>query len=274
MFSIVTSIHNQLEINKLFYESLSKYTKNLFELIIIDNASNDGSTEYFKSKKEVVLIRNEFNYNYPFCQNQGLAVAKYDTVCFFNNDIIVSPSWDEKVLTFNKMHPEVMVFSVATNDHLESKNAQQKINKKWKKIKYILKFLLGVNSTSLKIMLKLTYGNFENYCKQRFALWGLKYIEGYSGSAIILKKEAINKIGVWDERIQAADFDIFNRVKKRSIQYKDIAPIQLILGIYFHHFQRMTLKSNHAQFYNKDEIISIDEKWGTETKMLRKDIIG
>jgi len=47
MFSIITSIHNQLFINQLFYESLIKYTEGIFELIIIDNASNDGSTQYF-----------------------------------------------------------------------------------------------------------------------------------------------------------------------------------------------------------------------------------
>ena len=41
MISIITAVHNQLAMNKLFVESLHKYSTMPFELIIIDNASSD-----------------------------------------------------------------------------------------------------------------------------------------------------------------------------------------------------------------------------------------
>jgi len=118
------------------------------------------------------------------------------------------------------------------------------------------------------------YGNWKNFCEKKFLAYGFDHIEGYSGSVIFMKKSALEKIGLWDERIQAADFDIFNRVKKRSMEKKDIIPIQLILGIYFHHFQRMTLKSKFPPFHNKEKMLPLESKWGHETELLRKDIVG
>lgn len=51
MISIITAIHNQLEVNKIFYNSLKKSTFNSFELIILDNNSTDGSSDYFAEKR-------------------------------------------------------------------------------------------------------------------------------------------------------------------------------------------------------------------------------
>ena len=95
MISIVTSVHNQLDMNKLFYETLKINSSLPFELIVIDNNSDDGSREFFKEKADV-LITNSANYSYPHCQNQEIAVAKFEYLAFFNNDILVPKDWDKK----------------------------------------------------------------------------------------------------------------------------------------------------------------------------------
>ena len=48
MISIVTAVHNQIGMNRLFYETLKRNTRNVYELIIIDNNSTDGSREFFR----------------------------------------------------------------------------------------------------------------------------------------------------------------------------------------------------------------------------------
>lgn len=274
MISIITAIHNQLEVNKIFYNSLKKSTFNSFELIILDNNSTDGSSDYFAEKSDVKVIKTGANYNYPYCQNLGINHSKHEILCFFNNDIVLTKDWDKNMLYILKKDNRIQALSFATNDHLENKKAQKKINRKWKRIKYPLQFIGGNSSFTLKLMLYLMYGNIDKFAEKRFNKWKYQTIEGYSGSSIVLKKEIIDKIGLWDERIQAADSDIFNRLKKYSIKDKSVLPLQLSLGIYFHHFQRLTVKQSYPPFENKEGMISFSEKWGEQTIQLRKDIVG
>ena len=273
MISIITSVYNQLSMNKLFYETLKKNTSLPFELIVIDNNSNDGSREFFMEKADI-LITNQENYSYPYCQNQGIAVSKLDYLAFFNNDVLVSPGWDKKIIEIMN-GKNIEVISFATNDHLENKKVQKKLHRKWKKIKYSLRALFGTGIKSLKWMVKLTYGYFNKFCEKRFEKFKDSLIEGFSGSCILMKKTALNKVGLWDERMQVADFDLFFRVKQRSIDFKDIEPIQLALGIYFHHFQRLTLRSkNLPAFADQKNIISLRDKWGDKVESLYSDVIG
>jgi len=274
MITIITAIHNQLEVNKVFYNSLKSCTINLFELIIVDNSSTDGSREYFEGKANVKVITTGANYNYPYCQNLGINHSKYEILCFFNNDIILTNNWDVRMLTILEKDSRIQAISFASNDHLETKEVQKKINQKWKRIKYPLQFLGGNTSFSLKLMIYFMYGNLDNFSDKRFKKWKYKTIEGYSGSAIVLKKEILGNIGLWDERIQHADFDLFNRIKEYSIKNKNVLPIQLSLGIYFHHFQRLTVKNAYPPFENRKGMISMPEKWGDKTKQLRRDIEG
>ena len=75
--SIITAVHNQLPMNRIYVEELRRRTDLPYELIVVDNASTDGSREFFESQGATV-IANPANYSYPRCQNQGLAVATGD----------------------------------------------------------------------------------------------------------------------------------------------------------------------------------------------------
>jgi GT2 family glycosyltransferase len=274
MISIITSIYNQKSMNEIFYQKLMENTHNDFELVIVDNNSTDGSREFFSSKKNVVVIHNDGNYNYPYCQNVGLEKARFELVCFLNNDLIVSPGWDVRVLEIFSRYSNLKVLSVATNDHLENKVALRKISRRWKRIKYPVQMVLGNSKTALNLMRYLMYGDFNAFCERRFSVWGYKLIEGFSGSSIISTRQFMRSIDLWDERIQAADFDLFNKVKKLSVTDKTVMPVQLALGIYFHHYQRLTLRKKYPPFKNSSSMISLEEKWGDEAGILLKDVIG
>jgi glycosyltransferase involved in cell wall biosynthesis len=274
MISIVTSIYNQKSMNEIFYRKLMENTHNHFELVIVDNDSTDGSREFFSEKENVVVIHNDGNYNYPYCQNIGLEKARFEVICFFNNDLIVSPGWDVRVLEIFSRNSNLKVLSVATNDHLENKLVLRKISRRWKRIKYPVQKVLGNSKTALNLMRYLMYGNFNEYCERRFSVWGYQLIEGFSGSSIISTRKFMKSIELWDERIQAADFDLFNKVKKLSLSDRNIMPVQLALGIYFHHYQRLTLRKKYPPFKNSSSMISLEEKWGEDTGRLLKDVVG
>lgn len=99
--SIITLTYNQLKKATIPYiESLYKNTdSDLFELIIVDNNSQDGTVEYLqeleKQKDNLKVIYNKENLGYSKGNNQGLKVAQGEYLALLNNDIILSPNWYE-----------------------------------------------------------------------------------------------------------------------------------------------------------------------------------
>ncbi len=271
MISIVTTIHNQFAMNRLYLEYLKRYSAHPFELIIIDNASTDESPDYFR-RMGCKVITNDGNYSYPHCQNQGIAAASHSLIAFFNNDLLVSPRWDENLKTI-MAGQQLDVVSFATNDRVENDKATFRLRNKWKWIKTPLEYLFGTSYTNLSLMHRLMYGNWEAWTAKRRQLFGHKVLEGFSGSCIVSTRNALEKTGNWDERIEAADFDFYLRTKKRNLESGDIKPIHILLGVYFHHYGRLTIKrKNHYPFVDKMNIITPEEKWGKEMDALLKDI--
>lgn len=265
MVSIITAIYNQISMNRLFLEYLTQCTNNKFELIIIDNGSTDGSADFFE-KNGAVVIRNHANYSYPHCMNQGIAIAKYNTFAFLNNDLLVSKNWDVKALEIMSLH-ELEIATCCATDRMESNIATYRSQKKWKYIRNPLLFLFGAKYCNLKLMHFLHCGNWEKYAAKRYSTFGSTINEGIAGSNVIMKRSAIDKIGLWDDRIQSADFDLCIRAKLRSIERGDIKPVHLLLGLYFHHYIRLTIKSQYPPFKDFDNLISIQDKWKDLDKM-------
>jgi len=77
-------------------ERIKKFTKNSFELILIDNGSTVG-IEYIKSQADK-YVRNEKNLGFAIACNQGFALAKGEFVVCVNNDILVWQDWDVALL--------------------------------------------------------------------------------------------------------------------------------------------------------------------------------
>lgn len=261
MISIITAVHNQLEINKLFYANLVRYTQNSFELIIIDNNSKDGSREFFQSVGATV-IENDGNYSYPHCQNQGIDQAKYDVFAFLNNDIIVSPSWDQKFIETMKYN-NLDIVTCCGVERVQSKSASRKIRRRWRLIKTLLIKLPFARK--YKLMHKVMYGNWLRFIESRYNTYQFKTIKGFVGNSVVMTRNAIEKVGKFDERMQGADFDLCMRSIKRSEEYGDIKPIHIALDVYIHHFIRITAKSCPPAFKDEEKLISFKEKWGVDT---------
>ena len=262
MISIITVVHNGLAMNQIFWENLSRYTFHPFELIVVDNMSSDGSREFFESKGAIV-IANKANYSYPYTQNQGIRQSKYDTIFFLNNDIIVSPDWDKRLMEAADANGLEVITPVGI-EMLEEDELTKKIKRKWLKIKNPIS-LLGFSRMNLLIMHKLMYGNWEKFTNSRYKRFSTSVKEGFIGNTVMMKRSAFEKIGLWDERIQGADFDLYIRSKKRNLEIGDIKPVHVALGVFIHHYIRLTVKSTRAPFADKDKLISVEQKWGEDT---------
>jgi glycosyltransferase involved in cell wall biosynthesis len=270
MISIITAVHNQLAMNKLFADSLSKYSTMPFELIIIDNASTDGSADFFESVGAKV-IRNTQNFSYPYTQNQGIKIATGNVFAFLNNDIIVCPNWDKLLLETLKVNALDLVTSCGI-EQVESKQASILLRRRWNYAKNFVN-LFPTSILSLKLMHKLMYGNWKKFCRKRDADFHNKVKEGFVGHSVFCTRKVLDLIGLWDEKLQAADFDIYMRSKKRNLEFGDIKPCHIALNIFNHHYIRLTVRSKPVPFADADNIIKFEDKWSqAERKRLLKDI--
>jgi hypothetical protein len=110
------------------------------------------------------------------------------------------------------------------------------------------------------------YLQWEKNTQKRFNKYGYQLSEGFSGSAIAMTVKGLEKAGLWDERIQGADFDLYARTKQRHEEVGDIQPLSIISGLYIHHYGRMTTKSKYkpVPFADSQNMISFKDKWGNE----------
>lgn len=261
MISIITAIYNQRPVNEIFLESLQRYTHFPYELIIVDNGSTDGSAEMFEAAGAKV-IRNGVNYSYPKSQNIGIAVAQYDWLAFLNNDIVVSPDWDKTIVASMEKNG-LLAATVCGVEQVESHEETRRLKRRWHRIKYGLG-VFGASKGVLKAMHKLMYGDWVAFCRDRQARFAGQIKEGFVGNTVILHRDALAKIGLWDERMQGADFDLYLRTRKRADEVGDIKPLAICLDTYIHHYIRLTSKALPPRFADAANLIRIEDKWSAE----------
>ncbi|HXG87705.1 MAG TPA: glycosyltransferase family 2 protein [Vicinamibacterales bacterium] len=64
-----------------------------FEIIVVDNASGDGSLELLQSFADVRVVALDRNYGFTGGNNRGAAVARGRLLVFLNNDTKVEAGW-------------------------------------------------------------------------------------------------------------------------------------------------------------------------------------
>jgi GT2 family glycosyltransferase len=74
-------------------ESLKRLDYKNTEIIVVDNASDDGSLSVLRRTDGIRLIANEKNLGYAAGSNAGFAAARGKYVALVNNDVVVEPSW-------------------------------------------------------------------------------------------------------------------------------------------------------------------------------------
>lgn len=77
------------------------------EIIVIDNASADGSAEYIKEKfPHVLWIQNSTNLGYAKAVNKGVELSKGDFIFLLNNDVRLIADATEKLISLLIEHPD------------------------------------------------------------------------------------------------------------------------------------------------------------------------
>lgn len=86
---------------------LSKTTYTNYELVVVDNQSDEPETLEYLSVLPGRVLRYPHEFNYPRQLNLAVASLETDVLVFLNNDTqVITPDWLERLLE-NAMRPEV-----------------------------------------------------------------------------------------------------------------------------------------------------------------------
>ncbi len=80
-----------------------------FEVILVDNASDDGSLERVRKRygDRVRIIENKSNLGFAVGCNQGISASQSPWIALINNDAVADPRWLLELLRKGKGRPDV-----------------------------------------------------------------------------------------------------------------------------------------------------------------------
>jgi GT2 family glycosyltransferase len=243
---IVISAYNNLDMTKMAYNTLKKYTDISYKITIIENKSLDGSRDWVYNIKDDNLkkIFPENNVGGVGARNLGIRSLDKDTdyVVFSDNDVVYTEKWASRIYEFMKNHKEIGISgpcsNFAGNPQLVSGIPQLSLNDE-EEIQNISKNIYDKKKGSFTLPPKD---------------WPVV------GFCMIVDKKVIDKIGEFDENLVAGwdDTDYCRRTTRNGFG------LAYINYVYIHHWGHASKSTVGA--HSTPETIKSREymlrKWG------------
>jgi len=221
---IVVNFNGKNLLEKCFRSlELLKYPKQRFEILMVDNASTDGSVAFVRKNFKQIKTLKRTNNNYCAANNLGIKHAKGEFVVMLNNDVEVDCNWLKelvKVIGRNKKIAAVGSKILLPDGKIQS-----------------------VGHTEFPYHYWGDQGLFEDDIGQYDKI---KEVESISNCSALYRKSIFKEVGLFDEDfiMYVEDVDMAFRIKKKGskIYY---APASLV----YHRLHGSGQDDNERKFY-------------------------
>ncbi|MEK7780126.1 MAG: glycosyltransferase family 2 protein [Verrucomicrobiota bacterium] len=177
------------------------------DVIVVDNASTDGSPDMVAQDfPEVVLIRSDKNLGFSRANNLGIQKARGSCLALVNSDVVVHPDCFQKLITYLEQRPEVgLVGPKIFGGDGRLQRSCRLLPSVWNIICQTLGLDYALSRSSLFSGREMRHWKQENEAE----------VEVLSGCFWLARTEAVNKVGVLDERFffYAEDVDWCKRFR-------------------------------------------------------------
>jgi GT2 family glycosyltransferase len=96
--TVVMLTYNRWDLTKVALRLLAEVTAPRYEVVIVDNASTDGTVDQLAQVSGARILRNPRNFGFGPATNQGAAMARARYLLLLNSDAWVRPGWLEPLL--------------------------------------------------------------------------------------------------------------------------------------------------------------------------------
>lgn len=223
--SVITPNLNGERFLKTFFESLNNDSECIGEVIIIDNASDDGSKEFIKNSSfnfPVILIENSQNRGFAPAVNQGIVKAKYDYIFSLNNDTEVKKGSIKHMLDLITSGDDI--FSVqAKMLRFDNKNLIDDVGDEYN-------------------LLAWTKKTGENHPSDEYE--DVREIFSSCAGAALYKKSALEELGMFDDNFFAYMEDVDLAIRSKINGYHNLLCPQAVV----YHIGSATSGSRYNEF--------------------------
>lgn len=193
-----------LEISPATHEQPSSapagQTRLQIELIIVDNASADDTVSMLRAEYPAArLILNSRNEGFTRPINQALQHSQGRYLLLLNPDTVILPGAFNVLVEYMDAHPEVGICGpkVLNRDGSMQKACRRGVSRPWAAISYFS------GLSKLFPRSKLFGGYLLNYLDED----EIHEVDGVSGSCMLIRRQVIEQVGLFDERYFAYQED-------------------------------------------------------------------
>lgn len=189
--------------------SIFQNTKNIkFEVLVVDNGSNDGTVTMVKNKfPQVKLIKNKENLFFSKAYNQALKKASGEYILILNSDTIIPKKALEKIIEFLKKHPKIGAASCKHIDNIGRVDSTCS-RSSTPKFELLESSLLGKLIDSQKTKAYFRYQGWKRDSSRQ--------VDVLPGSFIMIRSTVLDRIGLLDENLKLfySDTDFCLRIQQ------------------------------------------------------------
>lgn len=181
MVSIVILSYNTKALLKSCLASIYKHVKSItFEIIVVDNASRDGTVEMIQKEfPQVQIIKNDQNLGFSKGSNIGAKRAKGSTLVFLNSDIeLLDDNFDKTIELFVKSP----ALGAVGGSLLHPDGTQQRSFSSFYNLFHVATMLVGGDKIELR---------------HKYSV--LKQVDWVSGGFLFIKKKIFDELRGFDE---------------------------------------------------------------------------
>ncbi len=222
--SIIIVNYNVKEFLQNLLNSIEKAVQNLSnEIIVVDNASEDGSVELLKSKySSIKIIENKTNLGFGKANNQALKISEGRYILLINPDAIVSEDTITKMIEFIEQNDDAGLAGckILNPDGTLQLACRRSFPGPWNSFCKVTGLSNIFPNSRLFARYNLTYLN-ENETYE---------VDAISGSFMMMKREVYEKVGGFDEQffMYGEDLDFCYRVQKAGFKVFYVHSTQVI----------------------------------------------